>query len=439
MIIKNNYSWTVVLLFLLPSFLFSQQYKYQAEIKKVKKTSYHKITLSPELLGKLRENQTDIRIYDTLQNIEIPYFSEQEESIEYSSLFHEYKILKKDYRRHGISYLTFHNPKKKAIDNVSFIVKNTDVRKRARLSGSDDGVNWYVIKNNYLLHSMQSSTETTELKILDFPLSDYRYFRLEIDDYWRLPINILKVGYYDYKSIEGKKYKFSCPIISVIDSAKTTFVQVKFPEPIYLEYLSFKLSGADFYLRNTQIYLEDIDYNYLPTISSFELNSNSNNEIYLGGRVVRGFRIDIKNKDDQPLKVDNIKASYLKKYLIAKLNKKKNYVLKFGDHYAITPEYDLINFKHTLPSRIPHIQHSRINLIKKPIPKEQKVSDFIKDGENVKPMVITPVAIQQKDKQVSPPIFENPIVIWTTIILVGLILLLVSVKMVKELNEKKTN
>ena len=80
---------------------WSQEYDYEATVKGTKSNSFHKIALSPELLGKLRSDQTDLRIYDTT-GIELPYFSEQEEPVEYKNLFREYKILKKDYRKYHI-------------------------------------------------------------------------------------------------------------------------------------------------------------------------------------------------------------------------------------------------------------------------------------------------------------------------------------------------
>ena len=389
---------------------FAQQFDYTSQLKKAKETSYHQILLSPELLGKTKKELVDLRIYDT-QNTEIPYFIKRGELL--STQFKEYKILKKAYKKDAISHLVFHNPQKKKINNVSFLVRNTDVQKRARLSGSNDQKNWYVIKNNYLLHSMKSNEKTTELNILNFPLSNYEYFKLEIDDNWRLPINILKVGYYDTEEVKESETSFEWNISSQKDSAKVSYIQLKSPNPLYIEKLQLSLSGSEFYLRDVRIYAKKEKFDkkgetvsYYKQVGRFRLNSNSDNKVELKAGAYDELYLEIENQDNPPLKVERVQGSYLNYYLVAKLDTATTYELKFGNTKILAPQYDIKNFANQLPKELPQISHLEI--------------------------VQTKEVVEAKEES----IFESPYFIWTLIGLVGIGLVLISVNMLKEMNKK---
>ena len=409
---KRKLSWLICLLW--ASHVYGQEFSYEAKVAPVSTSGYYKITLSPELLGKLDPYRSDLRIYDG-SGKEQPYILHSEKAVSTTSLFKEYEILEKAYLQDTISYLIFENPEKRAIDNVSFIVKNTDVQKRARLSGSDDRQNWYVIKDNYLLHAMQSTEATSELKILNFPLNDYVYFKLEINDNWRLPINILKVGYYDTHQIKGISTEYDYPIISQNDSLKTSYVKLDLPESKYLEKLSLEVSGAEYYSRFANLLVRKERLNrkkktevYFESIGSMELNSNSRNEIQLKGQSVKTLYLEIDNKDNQPLVVEKVTASHLNRYIVAELKPNATYTLKFGEENLSTPDYDINNF------------------VSKILPDASKTIHG--DIVNLKP------AEESIDKE--PGIFENPYLIWSVIGIVGLLLGIVSLKMIKEMGQK---
>ena len=150
---------------------------------------------------------------------------------------------------------------------------------------------------------------------------------------------------------------------------------------------------------------------------------------------MHGLRIEIENKDDQPLNIDKIKASFLKKYLVAKLNKNQNYTLKFGDENARFPEYDLVNFKANVSENINVVNHSEISLIEK-IKEEPIVSndELVEDPEDQQEESLTDL---NKEEKKEPSIFEDRLIIWSILVFVGLILTFVSIKMIKEIGKRK--
>ena len=411
MMMKNWLSYTVLLLC---SFCLSaQDFQYETNIDQVNKGGYYKILLSPRLLGLLKNNQSDLRLFDD-SGKERPYIREQEVSSSSTSLFVKYNVLEKMYGKDTISFLIFHNSEKQKINNISLVVKNTDVQRRARLSGSDDKQNWYVIKNDYLLHSMENEKETTEFRMLNFPLSDYEYFKLEINDNSKLPINIIEVGFYDTQKLQGMSTEFECPIISQVDSSKRSFIKLVLQDTTYIEKLKFDLSGSEYYSRLVTVFVKTrhldrkkkLVYSY-DVVGSANLNSNSTNEIFIRGLSVKELYIEIQNKDNPSLQVEKITGSFLNKYLISELLPSKSYHLSFGNNKLNAPEYDIIKFYDKITVLHTKIKHQELRRLKKE---------------------------ETSDREAS--IFDNLYFLWLTIGAVGIVLGLISFKMLKEISNR---
>lgn len=403
-------SWLIVIL---AGFnVQAQDFNFRADIPVVSEKGYYSTALSPVLVGKQGGDLADLRLLN-VESQEIPYLLRKEQAASINSLFKEYEIIDKVYKKNAISHLIFSNPDKKAIDNISFIVKNTDVQKRARLSGSDDKQNWYVIKNNYLLHSMKNEEETTELKILNFPLSDYTYFKLEINDNWRLPINILRVGYYDTEMVRGQSTQFDFVITEQKDSLKTSYIQLDLPDTTYIERLKLDVSGAEYYSRYTKVMVKRMYTNRKKKkvesyefVGSFDLNSNSSNEFSFNGVATRTLYLEIDNKDNPPLKIERVTGSMLNQYVVAELEPGSKYSLNFGNDKLRAPQYDIVKFEDQIPDNISKLTHQEIVDIR-PKPEEKQAGG----------------------------IWNNPYLIWVVIGGVGLVLVFISVKMIKEIGK----
>lgn len=403
-------SWLIVIL---AGFnVQAQDFNFQADIPVVSEKEYYSIALSPVLVGKQGGGLTDLRLLN-VESQEVPYLLRKEQAASINSLFKEYEIIEKVYKKNAISHLIFSNPDKKAIDNISFIVKNTDVQKRARLSGSDDKQNWYVIKNNYLLHSMKNEEETTELKILNFPLSDYAYFKLEINDNWRLPINILRVGYYDTEMVRGQSTQFDFVITEQKDSLKTSYIQLDLPDTTYIERLKLDVSGAEYYSRYTKVMVKRMYTNRKKKkvesyefVGSFDLNSNSSNEFSFNGVATRTLYLEIDNKDNPPLKIERVTGSMLNQYVVAELEPGSKYSLNFGNDKLRVPQYDIVKFEDQIPENLSKLTHQEVVDIR-PKPEEKQAGG----------------------------IWNNPYLIWVVIGGVGLVLVFISVKMIKEIGK----
>lgn len=384
--------------------VIGQSFTMEAKIDSVQEDGNYQILISPEVSTHLKQDFSDLRIYDT-KNHEVPYFLRIEKAPVSTESFRSYEIIEHNKVPDCCTRLIIRNADKNKIDNIGLIIKNADVRKKARLSGSDDTLNWYTIKENYELESLYNNYKTQEVKILHFPLSDYEYFRLEISDSLSLPISILQAGYYDVLHENATLVDLPAPAVVQTDSLdKKSYVKIAFQSPQYIDRIRFNISGPDNYLRQAKLCIKTTNNkkSYFKEITACELKSNHSNEFLLDNLFVRELYLIIDNKDNPPLSVESVEASQIRRTLIAPLQKDKNYVLRFGDKKAPLPDYDL---------------------------------KYFDDKLNIQPKVLRVSAVEkiELDEVRDEALFTTKLWIWGAIIGMVLLLAYFSVKMIRDI------
>lgn len=389
----------------------AQHYKWQANVDNVSDKGFYNILIPPSINGNLNTDFTDIRLFDD-KNKEIPYLHRTEIPITNKLLFKEYKIVSKEIVKGCCTRIVLENKERGKINNVSIAIKNADVQKKFKLSGSDDKKVWFVIKDNYLFHSIYSDSEISEIKLLNFPLSNYPYYKIEINDSVSAPINILKIGYYDTYSEKGKYVEVPEVMVSQEDSIKLkkSFVKISFGTNQVIDKLDLEITGPAYYLRKANICELKKDsikkrksFSYFNQLQEINLASNELNTIYFSNLKTKELYLIIDNADNQALQVRSAKAYQLNNYLTAYLEKGKKYVLKYGDDKLAAPNYDLKYFQDSIPPNTPLISTGKITgLIKDEIQAESSWS-------------------------------KNKAILWVAIGLVVVLLTMMSVKMIKEM------
>lgn len=347
----------IVLLTILSWSLQGQNFGYKVNVDSVLESGYSNILLSPEITSKMNAPFFDIRLYDAKKN-EVPYLFHQEQRTNEQDLFVEYKIIEKQhFKNHYYTRLVIQNPNKTKINNIVLRIKNADVRKRLKLNASYDNKNWYVLKDNYYYNSIVSENNTSEIRVLNFPLSDYTYYELLIKDYFDNPINILQAGYYN-RVVENGKYSILKKIIYTSTEIKKETIIAIPTKGNYVDQISFEIDASKYYLREAEVYVlrdskrKNQTTRKEETISTFNLVSNSRNTLFLDNIKEDTLFIRIKNNDDAPLKINNINLFQLNKYLTAELTANQSYHLLFSDKNAQKPNYDLKYFADSIPTNI---------------------------------------------------------------------------------------
>ncbi|WP_192823098.1 DUF3999 family protein [Rufibacter sp. LB8] len=355
----------------------AQDFGWQAQLAPVAQPGYHRILLSPEVTGRLQATLADVRLLDA-KGQTVPYLQRAEQPVNYKTLFKPYQMLRYTRQPGGTSELIIHNPEQRAINNISLLIGNAEARKMVSLSGSDDQQNWFVLKEQDVLYAIQNTQRTAEVKLLDFPLSNYRYFRLQLNDSSSAPLNILKAGYYDTYSEVGKYTRIPVQSFTRTDSAKTTHLTLAFAQPVYPEQLVFYVSAPHLYHRTGKIVLGQKKVyvrkkrkrrrrSHLEEISTpLLLSSNAPGTINLLRTQVTKLQIQIDNADNPPLRLDSVHILQLNRYLVAELSPNQTYTLKFGDKDADAPDFDLTYFQDSIPANIPVVGIQKVTALRAP-------------------------------------------------------------------------
>jgi hypothetical protein len=394
----------------------AQYFRYQAPLDTIRQEGFYKISLSPQITGYLEPGMPDIRLFDSALR-EVPYILQREEPVQYKQLFNEYEIISKVSTPAAGTSLVLRNAARSKINNISLIIQNTNAAKKAQLSGSNNAREWYTINDRFVIQPANSQLATSEVKALDFPLSDYEYYKLDMNDSVSAPINIIKAGYYDTYAESGKYVPIEGVQIKQRDSVslKQTFVHVHIPYPTVIDKLVVEVASPAYYLRQVEVKVakvtrdkrkrERVTYQ---TVASGTLHSAGNTAVFPNQLQAQDFYLLIHNADNVPLQISAVKAYQLNTYMVASLQKGETYQLRFGQADLTAPVYDLAYFKEELPAGIHVIQ----------------------------PGTVTTIAGQQAVPNTSTAWFSNKLLIWGAIGLVILLLGYMSFQMIKEMKPR---
>ncbi len=433
--VKWNFLLLAGLFFLaLKNPITAQTYRWEAQMAdSVLKEGFYNIVLLPEIGAKLKTDFSDIRILDS-ENYEVPYIQKTEEPYFTETRFKEYPVVSKEITENCCTKLTIKNPGKKSINNICLMLKNSDAVKVTRMAGSDDGVNWFGVQRYDVFYNRYSETDTKVVNYINFPLTDYLYYRFEIidrgywdeerwaywyADRWSYPVNILKVGYYESNLKEGKYLNVSAPSFEQADSnkQKRTFIKINFDDNYAVNRIRFALKGPRYYKRMAilakKIKASKRSAEYFEPISSFELNSYSLNEFDLSNFREKECYLIIDNDDNRPLKLNAIEVWQLTHYLKTYLEKGKRYKLVYGDSLASMPVYDLRHFVDSIPNILPTLPVNTLG--EKTLNSNQIKKEPVKETRW----------------------FENKLFIWIAIGVVALFLFFMSWKMLGEMKKGK--
>lgn len=293
----------------------------------------------------------NVRVLDAAGK-EVPYLLEEGLPSHTERRFRHHNILEKKIHKGCCTTLILENKDRRAITNISLLIKNADVTKQGVLSGSDDRVQWFAVKDKFTLTLSQAPQDTAELQALDFPLSNYRYYQLQLSDSSDLPLNILVAGYYETWSREGGYTVLPLRPFAQADSLKRTYVPLQFDSTRYVDRISLTVDGAPFYQRRAAL-LEETAFKKggrttRRVISTFILTSSQAAVFDLPKTKARRLLLVVENDDNPPLRFEKIELFQRDRYLVAWLQKDKTYRLVAGGAMQ-PPVYDMSFFKDAIP------------------------------------------------------------------------------------------
>ena len=352
---KTLKSLLLVLAALSPT--YAQKFVAEAKLPKVETDGFYRILLEPGITRYLNNDLSNIRIFDN-DNKETAYFLKFDVPYTYTTTFKEYTITDTQIIKDSATIIVISNPQHKTLDNISLIIKNARVTKSASLYGSDDKREWFILRDELYLSNIENPAATSEIKIVDFPLSDYNYYQLRIDDRSNGPLNIVKAGYYSNGREDGSYLEV--PAVSVTQSEilkdKTSHIRIKFDTAQFIDRVQWRVTGQKLYKRNATAYaVEEREtrkgkkVQYVDHLSSFDIQTGEPCLFQIPGKKIKELLVVIENNDNQPLKLQEVEAFQLKRYATVWLEKARAYTIKVGDASMAAPVYDIAYFQDSIP------------------------------------------------------------------------------------------
>jgi hypothetical protein len=349
----------LILIMFFPFPGWSQDFVAEALLGKPEENGFYKFEILPSNSSWLTQDFANLRIHDP-SGQQVPYIIE-EDSEYITQEFTEYKTSTTVDPGRSTN-LIIENPDDEPIQNVHIRIRNAEVHKTAVLSGSDDRENWYALKDRFYFDPIRNPHNISELRVLDFPLSNYRYYRLAINDSVTAPLNIISVGF--YRSVQKRPAYWGILPVSVtrLDSVdiKQTFVRVTLDTSHWVDRIKVNAEGSPFFLRSATLYVfqEGKDkrgksYEVMNSLGKVDLSNDGEALLDINSTKGRKFLLVVDNLDNPVLPEIHVEILQLRRVGIAWLEGRKEYKMMAGNAHMHLPSYDLPKFKNKLPVNMP--------------------------------------------------------------------------------------
>lgn len=350
------------MLFLFASLTASAQLKsfaYRTDVQQIDSSGVYRIVLKPELIAKSRAGLADIRLVDNSGKTQAYALSGTVPAGE-ADKFIVFPEVKTNTTTDTATVFVAENKNRLNVSELYLKLKKTDVYRAVALSGSDDLVKWFAIEENIPLKQAGAGNETDYEQPVDLPTSDYRYFKIEISGKSKTPVNVLQAGIYT-ANLNKPVYTALPPLkFSSKDTGKISSIYLDLNEAYQINKLHFTIVSPKYYDRRIRVYAIDKksaggEFELADTM----LSSSGSQDVLISAKTTR-LRVEIYNKDDNPLKIKSIAALQLKQFLVCYLETGHNYHLLTGNTSATKDDYDLSFLNGRVYNQLPGIGHSAV-------------------------------------------------------------------------------
>jgi hypothetical protein len=339
----------------------AQTFNYRADLDSVQKSGFYAFNITPELSTMLKTDFRDLRISDKTGN-PVPWLAAGNIPMLRPDLLRALDIVQNSTTDSGQSLLIVRNDPKDKIDGFYIRFRNAAVSRTINLSGSHDGNKWYSIIENVSLERRFIQDHDSFLENISFPLSSYTFYRVIIYNGKNDPLDILSVQKRIHNESPAVHALVENPSLTFNrrDSARTTWIRINNPGRFHISHLVIQVKAPRFFKRQMDI----LTNNFL--VGNYMITSDSLVNLSLPRLNDSVLKIRIYNDDNPPLDISSITTSQDSEQIIAYLDSGKYYQLDMMSADAQPPQYDLVNFKDSIPVNIKPIGVSHVDRIPAP-------------------------------------------------------------------------
>ncbi len=358
MIRRNRFCLLVIFLFVTLT-VSAQEFALRAAIDSVRETGFYKIAVSPQLSAFAKADLSDVRMADEKGTF-VPYIirsreprrSNDDQSTEMQILSN---TTEKNY-----TTVVLRSAREELKTAISLKLNNASVERYAQVSGSNNNEDWFIIDDHIMLERAPGSNTGTYAQEIRFPGNRYQFFKLKINNAHTDPLNIIAASeYHSENHIQAAPGVIVNPtsVVKQKDSSdRSSYITIRNASPYMTNAVELTLSGARFYERNVVMYIlpNDNDSNALNyAVANFTISSSRPTVLNFPGQKAQAILLVIENKDNPPLKIEQVTTRQEQLYLVAWLDRGRQYSLLAASEKALTPAYDLSRFTDSIPTQVP--------------------------------------------------------------------------------------
>jgi hypothetical protein len=343
----------------LPATMMAQAPAWKSALPDVRKDGLHAIVLAPELMGVSRDDLGDLRLLDSAGR-EVPYVIRTAEAGTHAH-FEPYALLRNEVLPKN-TIIEVERPSDQAMEQLLIRVRPAEVGKQLRVTASDDRKQWYMVRDDAMF--LQGAIGDPPYQVLSVPLprSDYRYYRVELNDSLTPPMRVLDVGRMVGERASVRRTDAAALAWTQQDTANTTILHVRSPHPLVLDRIAFTVKDTGLFHRAGRIQAWRWATNgngrrkrvqrEAMGVASFTIGSDKAWVIDPGMQRLDTFDLVIDNGNDRPLRFSDLRASVTERLLLAELKPGERYTLTSGAPERSAPRYDLAHFATDLPAPV---------------------------------------------------------------------------------------
>ncbi|MDR2917183.1 MAG: hypothetical protein LBV74_20505 [Tannerella sp.] len=288
-------------------------------------------------------------------------------------------------------------------------MRKAETGKYAAIRGSNDLKQWYIVKQTTeVSRPGQQAGDNTELLILDFPQGNYRYYEITLSSNHSSPLDIIQVGKIKNSNLYGHFVEINPGRFIQEDSDNNT--SIRFPDVQH----TYCISKVEFNIRNKPDYYRQAvlsdSISYLReyySLSSRKENIFFTDDFYFSPKTY----VIIENQHNPSLVIHSIKIYGLCRYVCIYLEAGRKYRFVSDRRDPVSGKYDIEHFRNNIPADLSVLQ-------------VKNQHDYAISEE------ITP---ERKRS-----LIEQPVFLWSIIIVVGAFLVFICVRMIAEMKKKQS-
>ena len=374
---------------------------WKADLPVVEKSDYYHVELDQELIG---AGLKHLKIIDGNGN-ETPYFIRSDNPVRETTDFEDF-TLKENSTKDSLNRIVVDNKTLENLNRFCIIIQRAETKKYISIRGSNNLNQWYIVKQQTGVPEFSKQPgENTEMLLIDFPQGNYRYYEMSLWNDQKSPLEVLKVGKIKNSSLYGNFTEINTGKIAIENNDNDKTSMVSFPELKHtycINKIAFGIRNKPDYYRQAEL-IDSLTYNS----ERFSLSSVNDNILLLKDFFItpRTF-IRIENRNNPPVAIDSIKLFGLCRYACLYLEAGLNYHVLLNPDDSISAAYDIEHFRNQIPAELA-------------ILKPQNLRDY------------EVVAFQRE-----LTLIEKPLFLWGVIIIVGVFLVFICFRMMKEMKKK---